>query len=456
MELERKQKNHTQIQFLGGLNTIGGNIICLTKGNYQLIMDFGALVGADILELQDRQRTLSLLERHLLAKVDGVYPSDQIQESEVVGYDQSQLNTLICISHLHYDHVGSLSQIHPEIPVVISEKAYQFYQQLEAEGLLFTYSVNWKPQAFEQVIEHGPFKIRFFESDHDTIGASSIFVETTDLKIIYSGDLRLTGFNPDKVLNWVTKAREFRPDLLLIEGTSFSFPEESSIEITEDPLNGLISGSISATSESGLLDNLNQLLLEHSSQLIAVNGYAQNVERFIEWAKLIKKHGRKFVLDPAYYQLIKPYLFNEEGLIFECTPRKSYRGYQWQVTLEMIQAHPEKYCLQVEYERRNILSQVPSGIYLHSNGMPLGPYMPEYLPFVQELVGLGWSFIEAHASGHANREDLLKLATSVQATLTIGWHTFDPTSYGQALEERGLKVIYPTLGQTYTSQELIK
>lgn len=455
MELVRKNTEHTKIQFLGGLDTIGGNIVCLTKGDYQLIMDFGALVGADILELQDRSHTLSLLDRNLLAKVNGVYPANQIYGSELVGYEDSQLKTLVCISHLHYDHVGSLSQIHPEIPVAISQGAYQFYQQLEAEHLLLTYPVNWKPQAYEQVLQHGPFSIRFFESDHDTIGACSIFVDAQDFKMVYSGDLRLTGFHPEKVENWVRKAREFQPDLLLIEGTSYSFSEEDSSQIADDPLGGLITGSISGASEQELANNFNNFLIEYDKQLVALNGYAQNIERFIEWARRASRLGRKFVFDSAYYQLLHPYDVNDkEVAIYQLTHQDSYQGLDWQVTTEMIQAQPEKYCLQVDYDRREVLRQVPAGIYLHSNGMPLGPYMPEYLPFVEEIVGLGWTFIDAHASGHASRSDLCLLTKKIQATNNVGWHTFDPEGYGQALKENGLKVIYPLLEHTYSIQEL--
>ena len=44
--------NHkTIMEFHGGLDTIGGNIISLVYNGYRIITDFGAVVGVDINEL---------------------------------------------------------------------------------------------------------------------------------------------------------------------------------------------------------------------------------------------------------------------------------------------------------------------------------------------------------------------------------------------------------------------
>ncbi|MGF3067433.1 hypothetical protein [Facklamia sp. P13055] len=53
--------SQTKIEFLGGIGTIGGNIISLQKDNHQVIMDFGAFVGADIKQLLDRSLTEQFL-----------------------------------------------------------------------------------------------------------------------------------------------------------------------------------------------------------------------------------------------------------------------------------------------------------------------------------------------------------------------------------------------------------
>ncbi|MCR8969527.1 MBL fold metallo-hydrolase [Facklamia sp. 7083-14-GEN3] len=443
--------SQTKIEFLGGLDTIGGNIISLQKNDYQVIMDFGAFVGADIKQLLDRSLTEKFLEKSLLPKVEGLYSQSQLNSNSLTSFEASSLNTAICLSHLHLDHLGSLGQISKQVPVYTSEKALNFYKNLVENSFLPKYDVNWQGVPYPTIIQHGPFKITFKESDHDTEGASAIFIETNDLKVVHSGDLRLSGYNPQRVLKWVEEAHSFEPDLLLIEGTSFSnFGDDPAPLLTiEEKIHNL-----SCSNERQLLKTIDQLMSEKLKDIITINLYPQNIQRLLEINEIAKNNQRKFVLDKAYYQLLENFFSKRIDNIFYLSEETEKTSFS--VSAEELKNSPNDYILLIDYERHQVLYQLPAGVYLHSNGVPLGSFMAGYEEFLTNMVEYGWDFYQAGVSGHASQSDLLMIAYAIQPKVVIPWHTFKPKAFGQELETKGLNVFYPQYGQIYTMDKILE
>ena len=431
----------TRIQFLAGLDTIGGNIILIEHGDYRVITDFGAQVGAQAKDLLDLSKTVELIEAGLLPKVDGIYPQEQVQGSQIQSYQSRQKETIICLSHLHIDHLGSLKHVSSELPVYASAEAMPLYQQLVDHGFLPDYQLELRPVEAEVPLEFGPFKIRYRQSDHDTLGASAIFIECPDGQLIHSGDLRLTGFHPERVWIWALEARQKQVDLLLLEGTSFSeFADRQTpvaLALAE------LMTPLQAPSELGLLQNIKNLLTQQPDQLFTFNGYPQNVERFIQLVELCQQCGRQVLVQEAFYHFIQPFLpahltvksFNQAGLVD-------------------IHSDPGSYLIQVDQDFLEIIDQLPRGSYLHSNGEPLGLFMPGYEAFVRGIVERGWKFYQADVSGHAEQRDLLNLAYLIQAKGVLPWHSFNPLEFGQALNQQGLATCLPVKHQWYTIEEI--
>lgn len=432
----------TKITFWSGLDTIGANIISLEKDGFQIVTDLGAYVGADIEALLDKSRTSELYESKLLPPINGLYPEVQVKDLPLESIEESDLKTAICLSHLHLDHLGSFGQISREVPVYTLNKSEQFYTQLKEQELLPQYDVIWQGVETGVTFEHGPFKITFHESDHDTIGAAAIFIEAPDLKLVYSGDLRLSGFAPERVLDWAIKAKEFQPDILLLEGTSFSSSDE---DIKEEVPFANETETWSLLTEQSLLAKLDDLLTQ-TSELITFNGYPQNIERLIHVAELANKYQRKMVLDPAYFELAKPYLENQSMELMKLGD---------DVSPAEIKQTPEQYVVQIAYENHEALFEIGTGIYIHSNGMPLGPYMPEFEPFFERVIEAGWDVIFANVSGHAHQEDLLMLAYLIQAKRVVPWHTFRPIAFGEALSNYGVPVFLPEKQTEYSLENIL-
>ena len=450
----------TTLTFWSGLDTIGGNIVEILHQNYRIITDFGAINGASLEDLQDKTKTLDLLSKAQLPAIEGLYEKSHLQgQSNLEAYEESALKTIICLSHLHLDHIGSFGQLPSGIPIYALEEGVHFYGKLATLHLLPSYEVNWQAIKSGVPFDFGPFKIEFMASDHDTIGAASIFITAPDIKIINSGDFRLTGFNPERVLDWVTKARAFKPDLFLVEGTTFSFEEAHRDDRMhlDAALQSLIH-SISASNEQRLILDIKRVLLAHPQQLAVLNVYPQNIERLIEIARIAHESGRLFVLEPNYYALLQEYL-PKNILINYLSVDEHFGATQLDksraVSLDDMTANPEKYLLQVDYDQSHeLIYRLPSGIYIHSNGVPLGSYNPAYLPWLERLVNYGYKFYHAHVSGHANTSDLQLVNYVVNAKVTVPWHTFKRERYQEALKQLGLTVALPEVSHPYTVEAL--
>lgn len=444
--------NQTKLKFWGGLDTIGGNIISIESGQHRIITDFGALSGVNIEILLEAGVTEQLLKEQQLPVIPGLYPRENLGENDLEAYEESSLKTIVCLSHLHLDHLGGFAQLPAELPIYALEEAINTYHVLDQNQLLPHYQVNWQTAGVEQAFDFGPFNITFYENDHDSPGSASIFITTPDLKIVYSGDFRLTGFHPEKVLHWAQKARDYKPDLLLVEGTTFSFSTEKS-EMSEIELElAALTQSINAPNEVKLMRSVKQLLLRHPEELFVFNGYPQNIDRIVALGKIASDMERTLVLDEAYYQLVSPYLTEEMRV-------KKYssminKDSDDTVSLASLKQQPQDYVLQVDYNRHQHLFNLPAGIYLHSNGMPLGLYMPEYEPFVRKVIANGWQFYHANVSGHASKDDLLTVNYLVQPSLVVPWHTFKPEDYADALEEIGLSTWLPLHHREYVTADI--
>ena len=243
-------------QFMSGLNTIGGNIIDICSERGRVIFDYGEILDPTTGSLPDLSS-----------------PTE---------------NTAIFISHLHIDHIGSLKYVPKEVPIYMSQASYILYHQLVEVGEEFPIVASVYPIAYQETIEIGDIQVIAKQSDHDIRGASAFFVETPDVKFVYSGDVRLTGNDPESVEEWLEEANKFRPDLLLLEGTTFSFEEERE-----------------HVPEKALYIYWQELLKNNPLDVIFLNPYIRATERLLNLSKQAKAVGRDMVLEPQYAQLLK-------------------------------------------------------------------------------------------------------------------------------------------------------
>ena len=393
-------------QFVSGLNTIGGNIIDIRSDFGRVIFDYGEVSDPESGSLPDLSHTTE--------------------------------NTAIFISHLHIDHIGSLKYVPKKVPIYMSQESYTLYNHLVEIGEELPIKASVYPVDYHKVKKIGDIKVTAKQSDHDIRGASAFFVETPDVKFIYSGDLRLTGNYPEFVEEWMEEANKFQADILLLEGTTFSFEEERE-----------------HVAEKELYAHWQELIRNTPSEIIFINPYIRNTERLLNLLKQTKAQGRCVVLEPKYAHLLKEIENYTDTYVLQDLDFEEAFEDRW-VSLESIQNEPTKYVLQNSFENRSFMNRFNSGIYGHSNGEPLGDYDSRYEDLIKTIEANNFAFENLNSGGHATKEDLIKIAQIIDAKVTVPWHSFKPEALAEALSRSGIASMLPELDVVYSINRLNK
>jgi len=453
----------TKIKFWNGLDTIGGNIVEVATETSRVICDFGAAGDLSAASLDNDYTPLEAgIVTGLIPAIPNLFETSKFKDIVLSDVSKSTKNTAIFISHLHLDHMALLRFLPKGTDVYLSEDSVKLFEQLIKVGEDEKVLASIKPFSYEKPVNVGDISVSAYESDHDVIGISALFIATPDFKIIHSGDLRLNGDHPQAVINWVEKAKEWQPDLLLIEGTSFSFDDsddttdsdsktDSDGKEEQEELDDII-----PVTEKDLMKRFEELLLTSKESLV-LNPYIRNVERLKNFVDIANMTHRPLILEKPYATVLRTFypdlfLYVLKEALEDSQLNDSFtRG----VSLDEICQEPSHYVLQNSFKHLNRLMKLPGGIYLHSNGEPLGDYDPRFLVLMEILEKYQFTFKSFGASGHASQEDLIKVATAIHATVTVPWHTFKPGHYGKVLEQNGLRVFVPQKNTWYETEELL-
>lgn len=401
----------TEVKFLNGLNTIGGNIVSFVNGQTRIIMDFG--VARDP---KEGDSTADLIQQGLLPNTPELFNKN---------VQQPFTQQAIFISHLHIDHIGALKFLKTELPIYMSADSKKLYDNLIAVHDEAAVS-HLRGVAYEQPIQIGPFSVTFFKSDHDIIGASAIRVIDDQGHIfIHSGDVRYNGPDPKSVARWTKSVAQPQADLLLLEGTSFSFDDDKG-DHGEKAVDDV---------EGNLIANFSDKL--SSNHLLVINPYPRNVARLYALEQAARDFGRPIIWEKFYADLLKQFY-----------PQAKPLTLGKEVDLSQIIAYPEDYVLQNSYRNLDRLKDFYKPIFLQMNGEPLGDYDPRYQIQQKKLQEFQADFIYAGASGHALKADLVRIAQEVNAKTTVPWHSFKADKEAQALEKIGLKTKLPKKDET--------
>jgi ribonuclease J len=438
----------TRYRFWGGLDKIGGNIVEVRTEAARILTDFGPSVNREPIDPEREGELEYLMEREQMPQIPELYDTSSFERLPLASVRADSIATSLFISHIHLDHMGGLRYLPKGTKVYVSKEFYTLFYALVDVGEEVDVDCTLIPFEYEKPIQVGDIKVIPYQTDHDTIGCAAFFIETEDLKLIHSGDLRLSGYHPDFVWKWVEKAKQWQPDILCIEGTSFSFdPDEVVEEVLEDKPKKI-------ESEEELLKRLEELL-NQSSQAIVFNPYIRNVERMKKVDEIVRKSGRIMVWEENYAQVLHAFYPNESWVILEETMQQKKAPYEEEIlSLEEIAHYPEKYVLQNSVAYLEFLTSLPGALYLHSNGEPLGPFMAHYDTFIEFLEKNRLDYLSFATSGHAKQEDLLEVAKAVEAKFVMPWHTYGRERFKDALEREKIGTFYPILGEEYTREAL--
>lgn len=408
-----------RITFWNGLHSIGSNIFSIENGTDRLIMDFG-MPNEQCNNAQGMPITEALIAEKKLPAIPYLFDTRDFKRSLPGVHSSGYENQAVFISHLHLDHNAGLKYLPENTTVYMSEETKALYDALLACDMEVEVTADLRGVPYDTPVQIGHYNVTFIQNDHDVVGSSSILIEADDKRMLHSGDLRRHGYHPGNITVLIEKVKPL--DLLMIEGTSFSFDDETDNQIQH--------------TERDLLDEFTELLMDEN-RTIVINPYPRNIERMIALNNVANKLERPIHWDVKFSKLLKMYTAEEVRT--------------W-TTLDQLSDQ----VIQLHFDDYDLLSQLNSGVYLHMNGEPLGDYDPRYEVLMNKLEKHNFEFVDCSVSGHASKADILNVAEGMAPKVTVPWHTFEPEKQAESLQARGLKTLLPVLGETYLLDDLLE
>ncbi|BAQ57759.1 MBL fold metallo-hydrolase [Lactobacillus acetotolerans] len=427
-------KDKTTVTFYNGLNTIGGPMIEVAYGKSHVLFDLGEVYRPE-LNLPDESYQ-TLIQNKLIGDVPNFY--DPKITGKKIDTDRWE-HSAAYMSHLHLDHSKAMNLLAPEIPLYAGPITAHMLPALNEKGDFLLPAAGHKSNytrsiiaaEYKKPIHVGDITLEIWPSDHDAYGATGLIITTPDKKISYTGDIRLHGYHPDWVHEYLTASKGC--DLFISEATGVSWPEEKNDKDSEE--------FTGPKNEKELTEDIVNLQKENPNRQITFNTYPTNVERLL---RIIADSPRKVVLYAERAHLLKE-SFKKDYPYYYLPGDKKFTDLkpELEVSYSDLLDDDHKYLWQAvsDFDRLQ-----KGGLYIHSNAEPLGDFDPAYKPFVEQFAKDGIEYKALRCSGHADEKELKEIISEVQPAILIPVHTLHPE-----LEENPYgKRILPKRGQTIT------
>lgn len=430
-------KDKSQVIFYNGLTTIGGPMIEVRYNKSHILFDLGEVYRPELgLKLEDEDYD-TLIKYQLIGDVPDFY--DEKVTGKKIDHDRWQ-HAAAFISHLHLDHSKALNLLDPSIPLYAGPITAEMLPALNEKGDFLlpaaghakNYTRKIIAAEYQKPIQVGDLTMEVWASDHDAYGATGLIIKTPDhKKIAFTGDIRLHGYHPDWVHEFLQAAKD--ADLFIIEGTGVSWPEEKHDENSEE--------FTGPKNEVELTQRIVDLQNQNPDKQMTFNTYPTNVERLL---KIISDSPRKVVLNAERAHLLKDSI-NKDAPYYYLPGQDKFDDLlpDLEVSYEDLLHDKHEYFWQAigEYDRLQ-----KGGIYIHSNAEPLGDFDPAYKPFIEQFAKNGIEIITLRCSGHADEKELKEIIGEVQPKLLVPVHTLHPELEENPYGER----VLPKRGQMIT------
>lgn len=392
----------TKLVIHRGADEIGGSCVEINDGKTRILLDLGLPLDSMNENCKNENYKLDIIGLYKESKpdIDGIF-----------------------ITHAHLDHFGLLDFIHPEIPVYLSQTAYNILTKI----LPLLKSGDFSKLNLNVIKQTNPLKIGNFEItahnvDHSIAESMAFEIKVGLKKILYTGDLRFHG-RKNYLSEHLSKLKDV--DYLLMEGSTLGRADQK--QKTEDEL---------------MLE-----LAEHfkKEKLSIVTFSAQNLDRFISVYKACLKAKKTLVIDPYTCYVLESFKdlskkipqfdWNNIAVYFANNSISNklektedlFKYKSKKLSIEEIINNPKKYVIKDNYKiTTNLL-----GSFNKDKLQLIYSLWSGYLEKHSHIDPLKDSLIHCHTSGHANIKDLQEFVQRIAPRKLIPIHTEYAQMYSQ-------------------------
>jgi len=463
-----------RIIFFDGVEEIGGTKIFIELNGKRFFLDFGlnykkrALFFEEFLTPRASNGIGDFFYLNLIPKLKGIYRKDLLEKLNEEG--NSELGTggelpfvdAVFITHAHFDHSGYTSFLRDDIPIFMSETTINLMKAMEESGVnnfetsIFKYIKRNSHYDAKKEERYGTHDVRKFDApvdlggvvvepypvDHSVPGAYGFVVKSAYGTIAYSGDLRLHGKRAFETETFIKNAKNSYPDYLIIEGTNLKVKENEEF-----------------WTEQRVFDEAEKVI-KKTEKLVIADFSIRDIDRFLTFFDLAVAGKRKLVIslrDAYLMDALKNMGFNVPGLenpnicfYFEKRRSGTYRekDYPEKWIKDIINKVQKDKLLKAKDIRNNqgdfivvlrffdlqeLIDLQPEigSVYIHSSSEA---HTEEQL--VDEWRMDNWLSVfnlhpkvHLHASGHAKKEDLMRIVSEINPKFVLPVHTENPQEF---------------------------
>lgn len=487
-----------ELSFYGGVGEIGGNKIQITNSDTSFFFDFGLAFGmandylSEFLQPRKSNGILDFVELGLLPCIKGIYREDYLRHSGLSCESEPAVDGVL-ISHSHVDHAAYIHHLREDIPIYLSEQSYLILKALEDTGISSFSEYTKLNKSFHLVpkkrgeghtrskekvdrdirilkpykeFEIGRFRLKSVPVDHSLPGAMGYIADDGEETIVYTGDLRFHGRQPELTQKFTSIAGKSDPTIMLSEGTRIKSTHNTSEEDIE----------------RSAIDEVNR-----SKGLVMVNYPMRDLDRMVTFYNVARQTDRElvvslkqaYILDlfrgHEYPEIVDVMIYQPRrgwGLVddgsFACLddrwlcssdldPSQCMRDYKkWErdlldrdniVNYRDLQVDPENYIFRCDFfELKELIDIKPEdAVYIKSSTEPFDDQMEINERKVENwLKHFGIRYVKEgfHASGHASGPEILEMIREINPEKLYPIHTQYPEEF-DLLGEDGIEVVYP-------------
>ncbi len=377
----------TKLIFRSGLRTIGGTIVEVINEDKRIVFDFGTVFSPGNPEK--------------MPNVEGIFDNS------------SKYDDIVLMSHIHLDHSKAMNLIHSDIPLIMNEQSVEFIEdlyKLDFQDFLGE-KRNYQGIKAEEPFYHGNFKITNILVDHDVLGAGCFLIETADLTLLYTGDLRIHGLHNERTFAMLDYVKDKKIDVAIFEGVGVSFLEDDYKIIPSK-----------AVPELQMEKNYHKLIAsEVKEEGILINPYIMGIERLYSTLKLGHEQGKEVWLTNKFAYLANKYYPEFDFKILE--------NDKFNLGKEIVEYKDiNKNVIAIfDYNERDKYPIFNEKIaLLQTGGEPLGDFDPRWSDLQDYALKHNMEVYKIGSGGHAFAENLIYLVEAVNPEILIPLHSFKP------------------------------